>query len=307
MVEVRRALCVQDFRTPPSALSAASPPLLHAAFLGGFCVAAPKIEASSRQNDVDSSPAVACRASRVVQSVLRLPVPLMMRPSSPPAATAAQAAETSGAGALPRPAHLAHLASLYPPRDKASRKLWDVLCKFRKRSARTGRKSEPEALELQADSRYVRACIYHFCERLGLETAKVKRETGAKVQTFVVVKLGPNAAPSDGAGPSSSPDASRKRKAESAPGEMAKEGGASSSSAAAAEVAGPSAAERRQFLKELQTCAREDDAAGAMCVYERMEAAGGLPKEAEAQVHNSEQVDALENTRTHTQSIMHRV
>ena len=54
--------------------------------------------------------------------------------------------------------------TLYPPRDKAARRLWDTMNKFKKGG---GRKSGRELL-LPAESGYLRACAHHFAERLGL-------------------------------------------------------------------------------------------------------------------------------------------
>ena len=55
--------------------------------------------------------------------------------------------------------------TLYPPRDKAARRLWDTMNKFKKGG---GRKSGRELL-LPAESGYLRACAHHFAERLGLQ------------------------------------------------------------------------------------------------------------------------------------------
>ena len=59
--------------------------------------------------------------------------------------------------------------SLYPPRDKAARRLWDTMNKFKKGAG--GRKHGQELL-LPPESGYLRACAHQFAERLKLPSLR---------------------------------------------------------------------------------------------------------------------------------------
>ena len=104
--------------------------------------------------------------------------------------------------ATPRlPAYRKMDESLYPPRDKAARRLWDTMSKFKKGAG--GRKQGRELL-LPPESGYLRACAHQFAERLGL----VHSSTGEGPARTVLLQLPSAATKREAAqGASSSTDA----------------------------------------------------------------------------------------------------
>jgi len=172
--------------------------------------------------------------------------------------------------------------SLYPPRDKHTRKLWDSLCKFRK-SAGSGRHAATE-LELSALSSYMRACAYHYCERLGLTAQKLEKQVGPKLLTSVLISLPQQEAK----GAAEGTEAGCKRKAEAeAVADDASDTPTQGASAqfleadASKEAHAHQAALQKDSIKELHMCAKSADATGAIAVFEKMRAAGIPLRDAE--------------------------
>lgn len=138
------------------------------------------------------------------------------QPAHPPHAPAAIA--PSGECVAPvRPPS----SPLYPPRDKAARRLWDTLAKFRKQNGR--RQAE---LVLPPESGYMRACAHDFAERLGLvHTSKGIGHERSVMITFPPTPAGSQTtsrsavvstvtARADALAPDDLTEASRKRKAD---------------------------------------------------------------------------------------------
>ena len=108
--------------------------------------------------------------------------------------------------------------SLYPPRDKQTRKLWDSLCKFRKATARPASARTPTELALPAQSSYIRACIYSYAERLGLRATKTESGEGGRRQLGVLVTLPPPPPPAAGGGRVAEAAGAKRKRDEAAPG-----------------------------------------------------------------------------------------
>ena len=184
--------------------------------------------------------------------------------------------------------------SLYPPRDKAARRLWDTMSKFKKGAG--GRKQGRELL-LPPESGYLRACAHQFAERLGL----VHTSTGEGAARTVLLQL-PSAAAKREAGASSSTDAApgandtdgeppAKRSrlvdgGEGAEGLAIEEPSAQEEEAEAKKAAAAAKAEanrrRKPFMTRLTSCARDNDPREAKVVFDELCAAGVVPDNAMA-------------------------
>jgi len=166
--------------------------------------------------------------------------------------------------------------TLYPPRDKAARRLWDTMNKFKKGG---GRKSGRELL-LPAESGYLRACAHHFAERLGLQHLSMGEGQARRVLLQLPERprganKGASSSAADGAADLDEPAAKRKRASEraSASPAAAEEDGAAG--AAAPTKAPPPA--RKPFMTRLTACMKQDDPHEALRVFEDMCAQGLLP------------------------------
>ena len=165
--------------------------------------------------------------------------------------------------------------SLYPPRDKAARRLWDTMSKFKKGAG--GRKQGRELL-LPPESGYLRACAHQFAERLGL----VHSSTGEGPARTVLLQLPSAATKREAAqGASSSTDAAPGADGEP-PAKRSRlvEGGGEGSEAdaeakkAAAAAKAEANRQRKPFMARLTSCARDNDPREAKVVFDEMCAAG---------------------------------
>ena len=164
--------------------------------------------------------------------------------------------------------------TLYPPRDKAARRLWDTMNKFKKGG---GRKSGRELL-LPAESGYLRACAHHFAERLGLQHLSMGEGQARRVLLQLPERprganKGASSSAADGAADPDEPAAKRKR-ASASPAAEEEDGAAG---AAAPTKAPPPA--RKPFMTRLTACMKQDDPHEALRVFAATQRAGVVPDE----------------------------
>ena len=178
--------------------------------------------------------------------------------------------------------------SLYPPRDKPARRLWDTLLTFKKRHGHNVNAHQV----LEAEGSYLRACAHHFAERLGLahEThgegaartvdvgflPRVQRESKAEVsrkrkaEALAAAESSKRAeAAAEPAGSSAPPSAA----AAEEPGEPAAAAAPAAPSVAVAAAARPPPAAGKRgtfYLQRFAQCAKKSDAAAAQLAWQEM-------------------------------------
>ncbi|KAL1512415.1 hypothetical protein AB1Y20_005671 [Prymnesium parvum] len=174
------------------------------------------------------------------------PSPSLLYPSppSPSLAPAASSAE--------RAAPSFHL---YPPREKASKRLWHQLSRFRKDNGKHGAE-----LQLPPENSYLRACAHDFAERLGLLHTSIEQGDAKAVR----VSLPQGAAAAASGEAVASAAASRKRKADEAEPPPRK-------TVAELEEA---RMKRSGYLSRLRQCVVRRDAAEGMRVFHELQADG---------------------------------
>ena len=170
--------------------------------------------------------------------------------------------------------------TLYPPRDKAARRLWDTMNKFKKGG---GRKLGRELL-LPAESGYLRACAHHFAEKLGLQHLSMGEGQARRVLLQLPERprgagKGASSSATDGATDPDEPAAKRKRASEQ-PSASAADGEGLEEEDGAAGAAVPKKAPpppRKPYMTRLTACMKQDDPHEALRVFEDMCAQGLLP------------------------------
>ena len=169
--------------------------------------------------------------------------------------------------------------TLYPPRDKAARRLWDTMNKFKKGG---GRKLGRELL-LPAESGYLRACAHHFAEKLGLQHLSMGEGQARRVLLQLPERprgagKGASSSAADGAADPDEPAAKRKRASEQ-PSASAADGEGLEEEDGAAGAAVPKKAPpppRKPYMTRLTACMKQDDPHEALRVFEEM-CAQGVP------------------------------
>ena len=172
--------------------------------------------------------------------------------------------------------------TLFPPRDKAARRLWDTMNKFKKGG---GRKLGRELL-LPAESGYLRACAHQFAERLGLQHISMGEGQARRVLLQLPERprgagKSASASAADGATDPDEPAAKRKRASEqasasAADGEGLEEEAEEDGAAGAAVPKKAQPPPRKPFMTRLTACMKQDDPHEALRVFEDM-CAQGLP------------------------------
>ncbi len=165
------------------------------------------------------------------------------------------ATDTAAAAATPP----ASAPDLWPPRERASRQLWDQMCKFRKQ-AKWARRGEPVAeMVLPAHTSYLRACVHAYAKRLEMDS--FKNVSNPQTVLLKVRPLTADATGNGGAGPSKRPR---------------KEAATNAAEPAAAAVPAPpvAAVNLKAKTSELHVFAKEKDCVGALRHFEAMVADG---------------------------------
>ena len=172
--------------------------------------------------------------------------------------------------------------TLFPPRDKSARRLWDTMNKFKKGG---GRKLGRELL-LPAESGYLRACAHNFAERLGLMHLSMGEGQARRVLLQLPDRArgagnGGSSSAVDGAADPDEPAAKRKRpsgqpsaSAADDDGLQQEEGSAAAAAAVSKKAAPPP---RKPFMARLTECMKQDDPHEALRVFDDMAAQGLLP------------------------------
>ena len=193
-------------------------------------------------------------------------------------------------------------SSLYPPKDKKTRRLWHELSTFKKSKEKGSKKN---ILQLPPANGYMRACAHHFSRLLGLTTetftegdtkaVRVRFDLGA-ADTGTKRKAPDGGFPGDGSepdgnGPQSGdvaghgqPSAAMGLTTDGAGTSQKVEESATSEVAAGAAKSGasdsavqPTRRERAAFSSRLGKCAQTSDAVEATAIFEEMVKTGFTP------------------------------